>query len=383
MKTTRSKNHIRGICTPVVLIMAGMVCRAGGDLSLPYYGETSVFDKAFWLSNAYSGAGASYGGFFYAAGQESRGLFGQSGGANGSGVRGWAKDSGNGVNYGGHFCSTGMRGIGVYGWAEATGDVENYGGYFWAQGQRGVGLRAKGGPDGCAGRFEGDIRITGPGEGIVFPDGTKQTTAASGSGTGGFACFAKPAYDSGWIDMPKTGSSFSYTTTLTHNLCGNSDDYVVDLQRRMVGYGTDSLQDGGIGDAFYYSNLTTTSIQVTGPISPKSGTISLRVRIWVSNCRCGCAGVCCGFSPGNRVVLVTDNYQYKGLRAGMQGTVICCQSKPYDPTGLGLVLYAELLVSWDNWTNGVNPDSSCDCSPPPHVPNSCWPVFCYDVRKAD
>ena len=164
----------------LVLALALTTSVAEGDLTLPYHGVISTDGKAFWVSNAYPGPGLTYGGFFYAAGIEGRGVFGQSDGSSGIGVKGWAKNTGDVENCGGHFTSAGERGIGVYGWAENTGDVRNYGGFFLADGNRGIGLFAMGGPGGLAGEFAGDIVITGAGNGIVFPDGTRQTTAGGG-----------------------------------------------------------------------------------------------------------------------------------------------------------------------------------------------------------
>jgi hypothetical protein len=86
----------------------------------------------------------NYGGFFYASGVQGRGVFGQSEGSSGIGVKGWASNAGDVQNYGGYFTATGSRGIGVYGWAENEGDVENYGGYFFAAGQRGTGVYGEG-----------------------------------------------------------------------------------------------------------------------------------------------------------------------------------------------------------------------------------------------
>ncbi|MHC4175533.1 MAG: hypothetical protein ACYTBX_09255 [Planctomycetota bacterium] len=143
----------------LVLLLGLMVSAANATLTLPYHGTTSTEGKAFWVSNTYEGAGMSYGGFFYAAGEEARGVFGQSMGSSGIGVKGWAANAGDVENYGGHFTSTGGLGIGVYGWAENTGDVQNYGGFFLADGNRGIGLFAMGGPNGLAGEFVGDILL--------------------------------------------------------------------------------------------------------------------------------------------------------------------------------------------------------------------------------
>jgi hypothetical protein len=123
--------------------------------------------------------------------------------------------------------------------------------------------------------------------------------SATGGGTGGSFCFPRPAYDSGWVDMPGTGPS-PYTTTLTHNLGGNVDDYILDLQRRDSGLDGNDVRNLGIGDTFYYSHLTTTSITLTGPISPKSATVSLRVRIWDSNCVGSCQADFAPYEPSDQ-----------------------------------------------------------------------------------
>jgi len=123
---------------------------------------------------------------------------------------------------------------------------------------------------------------------LVQPFAKAATFCVGAGGTGGSCCFPRPAYDSGWVDMPKTGPA-PYTTTLTHNLGGDVNDYVVDLQYKSSGPGgRTNVMNMGIGDTFYYSNLTPTSVDLTGPISPKSFTLSLRVRIWVYNCGVSC-----------------------------------------------------------------------------------------------
>ncbi|MDH3714407.1 MAG: hypothetical protein OET44_11235 [Gammaproteobacteria bacterium] len=88
----------------------------------------------------------NYGGYFTSAGN-SYGVFGE------------ASDEERG-RAGGLFHSYGKEGRGVAGFAFNNGeDVENYGGYFDARGKRGVGVFAKGGEDGYAGMFNGNVKI--------------------------------------------------------------------------------------------------------------------------------------------------------------------------------------------------------------------------------
>jgi hypothetical protein len=306
--------NARTISTTVALVLGLISSAACADLVLPYDNWVSEAGKAFKITNTYTGTDISYGayfqadgaqgrgvyaratstvpdvntygGFFYAAGPQGRGVLGQSAGAKGIGVKGWASNDGNVQNYGGHFCATGARGIGVYGWAESTSDAENYGGMFVADGVRGIGVVAEGGPNGLAAQFNGDVLISGQGNGIVFPDGTKQTTAATnGDGGSSATCAAKPAYDSGWVSTPLGSPAQTFQKQLTHGLGGNVDDYVVDLQmKRSTIVGPQPPTNQGIGTTFYYSSLTTTSITVNGPGSAIDAGTYLRVRIWRSNC---------------------------------------------------------------------------------------------------
>lgn len=260
----------------VGLVLAGA---AQGDLTLPYYGLVSEAGYAFKVSNSYPGMGLSYGGFFYAGGVEGRGVFGQSAGAEGMGVKGWGANDGNVQNYGGHFCSAGRRGIGVYGWAENLGaDARNYGGYFQADGGQGIGLYAVGGPQGSAGVFQGDVVITGWGNGIVFPDGTRQTSAAGLDIVNGGCCCPTPAYDSGWVDL-----TFDKSAKLTHGVGGNLDDYVVDLElKRDNIIGEQSLTNREIGTDFYYDRLTTSTVTIYGPeMAGMDFGAWVRIRIWL------------------------------------------------------------------------------------------------------
>jgi len=149
--------------------------------------------------------------------------------ASGYGVYGAATTGGDVTNYGGYFESPSKFGGGVYGlatnsyggkgvWGKATGDagIGVYGETLGninpavmgvasntsagkgvlgkADGTSGIGLygvasAASGtnygvygttnSPTGYAGYFNGNVKITGAGNGLVFPDGTKQTTTAS------------------------------------------------------------------------------------------------------------------------------------------------------------------------------------------------------------
>jgi hypothetical protein len=122
---------------------------------------------------------------------------------------------------------------------------------------------------------------------LVQPFAKAATFCVGATGTGGSYCLPRPSYDSGWVDMPKTGSA-PHAITLTHNLGGDVNDYVLDLQYKTSGLGETNMTNAGVGNTFYYSQLTTTSVKVNGPTSPKSVTVSLRVRIWVYNCATSC-----------------------------------------------------------------------------------------------
>jgi hypothetical protein len=117
--------------------------------------------------------------------------------------------------------------------------------------------------------------------GFRFPDGSIQTTAATGGGNG----FPSPDYDSGWQSMPAD------QVTLQHNLGGNLDNYVVDLQmwdqypegdgRHIYRYGG-YLYSGGTTNVIhgcYWTNLTTTSITVQWRYTAAED--RFRIRIWV------------------------------------------------------------------------------------------------------
>ena len=280
------------------------------SLTLAYVGSISEPGRAFRVNNTYTGAGKSYGGwfqsagaegrgmyarskstaggastyggFFYAAGPHGRGLFGQTAGSKGMAIKGWASNTGNVQNYGGHFCAAGRQGIGVYGWAESRADAVNYGGHFQADGGKGIGVYAVGGPDGAAGEFAGDLKIARAGSALVFPDGSRQTRAAAGSGSAAavIGAGATPAYDSGWINTPYTPGPATYSKTLVHGLGGNIDHYLVDLQYKVSGFGSAAMENKGLGETFYYSSLTASDITVFAPKSALDFYVAVRVRMW-------------------------------------------------------------------------------------------------------
>jgi hypothetical protein len=98
--------------------------------------------------------------------------------------------------------------------------------------------------------------------------------------------FPRPAYKSGWVSV-SPGSA----TTLTHNIGGNVENYVVDLTFKNSSGG---IHNSGIGGDNYHfadewtprgvvwSELTASSI-VVSRMSDDVGAYRVRVRIWVYN----------------------------------------------------------------------------------------------------
>jgi hypothetical protein len=136
----------------------------------------------------------------------------------------------------------------------------------------------------------GNVRAAGSGNGFIYPDGSKQTTAAPSTRR-----LPAPAYDSGWTAINADGNDNIYS----HDVGGNVNDYVIDLQFKddsgtlglgihNSGFGGDWTSDFYISGGCWYDfiregitirNLTSTTITVNrGEIDTRSD--QFRVRIW-------------------------------------------------------------------------------------------------------
>jgi hypothetical protein len=101
-------------------------------------------------------------------------------------------------------------------------------------------------------------------------------------GPDGGAPFPRPAYDSGWIPLEK-----GELKILTHNLGGNTDNYVVLMSQRNSQEGYTNFGDGLYlnGDewgGYYWSHLDTQTVNIwrgTGDLFSEG--FECRLRIWV------------------------------------------------------------------------------------------------------
>jgi hypothetical protein len=119
----------------------------------------------------------------------------------------------------------------------------------------------------------GDLKVTGAYKGNI----------SSSSGSDG-APFPRPAYDSGWLSI-----SQNENIALGHNIGGDPDYYVVDMQFWDTAYGINTQRYGGDCDSddgdfehfgAYYWRLTSDSISVRR-MSEDYYVDKIRVRIWV------------------------------------------------------------------------------------------------------
>jgi hypothetical protein len=138
--------------------------------------------------------------------------------------------------------------------------------YIEQGGQVGIGTTSPG----AKLEVDGDLKVTGAYKGNI----------SSSSGSDG-APFPRPAYDSGWQEVSR-----GLSVPLQHNIGGDPNNYVVDMQFKagVVGvnhalYGGDGTVDG---TGAFWHGLTNTEIFVHREMN--NGTaIEIRVRIWVYN----------------------------------------------------------------------------------------------------
>ena len=178
-----------------------------------------------------------------------------------------------------------------------------------------------------------------------------------GGGTSGTMSLVAMERDSTTLTPIATGLYLKqwHTIRVTLDLANDTYDVYVDGNKVVGAWPSRNLKDGvtyisfaqwndGAG-TFYVDNVTASA---------------------------GGCGNRCGLLPGDRVTLLTNNPRgAAGLAAGTQGTVICDSDVKSGPP---------LFVSWDNWTNGVNTDNFCQCTPYPYASNSGWWVYCEDVQ---
>jgi hypothetical protein len=114
----------------------------------------------------------------------------------------------------------------------------------------------------------GDLKVTGAYKGNIGPNNG--------------APFPRPAYDSGWVSI-NAGEQIM----LTHNIGGNVDNYVVDMQAKThagsihnFAFGSDT--DGDDYWGFFYLNLTNSCVKICRGYSDIECPY-VRVRIWVYN----------------------------------------------------------------------------------------------------
>jgi hypothetical protein len=212
------------------------------------------------------------------AGQDESGVYGHS--EHAVGVKG-RSDHNNGV-----VGWTGGEGSGVYGLSDVgigvtgrSGGNDGLLGVTTSSNPGHAGLHARNEGAGPAIFCEGDLFVTGTINGDVGPNG------------GG--PFPKPAYVSQWETIPMTNIPIGMDANkiLYHNLGGNPDNYVVDLQIKGEGMGLHHKYYGSyflsaarredyVSPGAYWTSLNDQSITVWKGWSAGDRVKEVRVRIW-------------------------------------------------------------------------------------------------------
>ncbi len=249
----------------------GKISSSGG---VGLYGEstsaTGITTGVYGVSASSSGFGLS--GLASAASGAAYGVYGKSASAEGAGVYAMGLDSGADVILAGNTASTaGDDGVLQSDPAFASSDL-----IFVTN----DGIRIELDKDGDG--EDADIEVRNKDNTLIFNVDESGTVTMGGSG---IAAFPRPAYDSGWVAVAQGACE-----TLAHNLGGNADNYVVDLEFKKgtnihnTHYGYDSSYDpisalsylsGGV-----WHNLDNTSIQLCRGATD-TNLDSMRVRIWM------------------------------------------------------------------------------------------------------
>jgi hypothetical protein len=187
-----------------------------------------------------------------------------------AGVRGRSEGNAGVVGWTGSTNASGVLGhsqvaAGVRGMSDGFHGIE---GVTSSSNPAHAGVYARNDGAGPAAWVEGDLVVTGAYRGDIGPNGG--------------APLARPAYDSGWVALDKGESK-----TLTHNLGGNVDNYVVLMNQRNWGHGYTNFGDGlYLRDdewaGYYWSELGAETVDIwrgTGDLF--SDGFECRVRIWV------------------------------------------------------------------------------------------------------
>lgn len=209
-----------------------------------------------------------YGGYFYNNGG-GVGLYASSSAASGTGLLAKGIDSGPDIILGGN-ANTGVGDDGIL-----TSDPDYASSDIIIKANDTVRIDLDNDGDG----EDADFEIRDKDDTLIFD---VDDSGAVSYGGAGIAAFPRPAYDSGWQTL-----GLGATRTLTHNLGGNTDNYVVDLTCKVVSGGAGVNNWGVGGDAngseyygSWWSNLTTSSI-ILHRWSDDTDCPNLRVRIWL------------------------------------------------------------------------------------------------------
>ena len=175
-------------------------------------------------------------------------------------------------------------------WASVSGGTLNTASQSWSAVHGGYGNTASGFYSSVGGGYQNvasGSRSTVSGGYTNTASGTYSTVSGGYTNTAGtsYATIsgALPQYDSGWVNIGQ-GQAFG----LTHNLGGDPNDYIVDVQFYSGGYERNHRRYGGDEDSdgdnvgAYWSNLDSTSIWLVRH-SQDNAAQQIRVRIWVNS----------------------------------------------------------------------------------------------------